>query len=233
MNKGFFREIIDKPKLERLSVYGIGTPLAFILLWVYTAIPSQEKNALLLLIMLIVWGFSFAFDLVWSTLGKERQMSANGLGKDPLKGIIYGVIGFFLFAILINFLFDFSSIIVPFSIVETGFLSFFFVVVCAPIVEANFFRGFVQPLFQLFIDDFILKNEFLSAIISIIIVNLGFAFFHVNIIGGLTQLNLVALLPYFIFGVFVNIGVYASRSIAFEYSMHGLNNLFAWFGGLL
>jgi membrane protease YdiL (CAAX protease family) len=220
--KQFFYEILDNPKYERFTVYALGVTIAFILLWVYTAIPSQEHNALIYIIMSIIWGFGLAFDLVWEKLKFPDQMAANGLGAKPIKALLIGIgIG-----LLIWVLGGTQSIVQPFSlVVDSSWLTFLFVVVAAPFVEANFFRGLIQPVFTLVLHDWVVKDWNIAGVIAMVAQCAGFAFFHVNVISGGGGLEVF--LPYFIFGVGATVLVYATRSVAAEYGWHFVNNFVA------
>jgi membrane protease YdiL (CAAX protease family) len=56
----------------------------------------------------------------------------------------------------------------------------------------------------------------------------AFAFFHINIIGF--EGNFFV---YFLFAVIATILVYGTKSIAAEWSLHGLNNAVAFISGLM
>jgi len=230
--EGFFDEIEDNQKYEKISIYLIGVPLGVVLLWIYNTFvnidPQIAIYSYIYTVMLIVWGIGLTADLLWANMGKEDQMSANGLGKKPLKGIWVGVIGFFVF-IIISSIFFRAGAIVPFSFVGENILLFFFVVIIAPIVEANMFRGLFQPMLVNGIESFLVKSRPVAWVIACVVQSFAFAFFHVNVIGGIFGFEFFSLLPFFVFGVIATIVVYAGRSISGEYVMHGLNNCFAWF----
>jgi membrane protease YdiL (CAAX protease family) len=225
MSKSFFDEIIDNLKYERFTVYGYGLFLSLILFWVYTAIPSFEKAAMTYMIMMVVWIFGLTADLQWSDRKKENQAAVNGIGKHPIKAILIGLV------VGIGFVFVASSslVIVPFGIAgDVSVLSFLFVVLAAPFCEANFFRGIVQPSMALLFNDWFTKSKLVAGIAAMIITSAFFAVFHVNVLATGNPLDVMSYVPYFIFGIIATVLVYYCKSVAAEYSLHGINNLFAW-----
>jgi membrane protease YdiL (CAAX protease family) len=229
MEKSFFDEIVDVPKYERLTVYGIGAIMFLIIFWVFTALPEFEKPAMIYMIMMIIWIFGLSFDLLWHVNKKPDQAAINGIGKEPLTALFWGCIAGFL--LILGF--SINSMFIPFSIGSTTVLSFIFVVIAAPFVEANFFRGVLQPTFTLLLTDWFTENKDLAGVLSMIVVSIAFAVFHVNIFGLSNLFNFSAYVPYLLFSFIVTFGMYYFRSVAFEYGAHGINNLFAWIGSLL
>lgn len=218
MKNSFFDEITDNPKYERFSVYGLGAIIFISILWVLVAIPEYQNNAIIYLFMLVIWIFGLTSDLIWQTLGLPNQAAVNGVGKKPIPAFL---IGLALGLVLIFVASTFS--IIPFSFIGATTLNFFFVVIAAPFVEANFFRGTVQPTFTLLIQDWITTNTFIAGCISMLVTSFAFALYHVNVIGSGESY-----VPYFIFGIISTILVYATKSIASEWGLHGINNLFAY-----
>lgn len=229
VKSSFFDEIVDVPKFERFTVYGIGGALFLLIFWVYTAIPEFEKPALIYMVMMIIWIFGLSFDLIWHVNKKPDQAAVNGIGEKPIPALIWGLV----IGGLLVFLFSTQSIFVPFSVISTTSLGFLFVVVAAPFVEANFFRGVLQPTFTLLFEDWFTKNKDLAGVLSMVIVSVAFALFHVNIFGLSNLFNVYAYVPYVLFSFIVTFGMYYFRSVAFEYGVHGINNLFAFIGGLV
>lgn len=217
-NKGFFREIEDPIRSSETLIY-LMFLWGVIILWIYVAIPEQEKNALIYMIMLIVWGFGGVWDIMHASL-KKPQFTApfNMLGKRPIQAIVYGIV-----VAMVLGLFYAEALIQPLSVVAPEFLSFLFIVITAPIVEANFFRGMIQPALVELSKRHITKNVLYAGVLATVLQSLIFAFFHINIFGQGGDW-----VPYFVFGVIATVGVYAFRSVAFEYGLHGVNNYIAW-----
>jgi len=229
MSKSFWREIVDVPKYERFVAYGVGAIIFLILFWVFTALPEYKNESMVYLIMMIIWIFGLSFDLVWHSIGKPDQAAVNGVGKKPWTALFFGVLG----GLGLVFMFSFQSMFQPFSIISNAPLAFLFVVVAAPFVEANFFRGVLQPTFTLLINDWFVKNEALAAVLAMVLVSFAFAVFHVNVFGLSNLFNVWIYVPYFLFGLIVTLGMYYFESVAFEYGVHGVNNLFAFLRGFL
>lgn len=214
--KGFFSEITDG--LESSTYVNYATfLLGVIILWVYVAIPSQEKNAIIYLFMLICWVIGVFADQVFQTNKRENLVQVNGLGKNPLIALAIGIVIAFLIGV-----FQPQGIIKPLAIVSPSVLSFLFIVVAAPYVEASFFRGTIQPILKQVFER-IIHNGFVAGVVATVVQCFAFAWFHINIFGATGSW-----IPYFVFGVIATIGVYVFRSIGFEYGLHGINNLIAW-----
>lgn len=220
MSKSFFDEVVDLVKYEKINIYLIGVPLGLVLLWIYNAIPDQRVNALVYMVMLIVWGIGATADLLWEAFGKRNNMSANGLGKAPLKPFLIG-----LALTLFIFFLTPQSIVKPFSLVDSSVLGFLFVVIAAPIVEANAFRGLIQPMLTNVFEEWFFRNKSLAWGLALVIQCGAFAFFHVNVISGGA---IDAYVPYFVFGVIATVVVYGTKSIAGEWGLHGANNFIAY-----
>lgn len=224
MSKNFFDEIVDVPKYERFTVYGIGAVIFLIMLWVYNSIPEYSIAAGTFILMMIIWVFGLSFDLVWQTIRKPEQAAVNGIGKKPVMPFFIGIVVGFLF---VNLAFS----IVPFAIVSGGALSFIFIVVAAPFVEANFFRGVIQPTFTLLFKDWTKLTQNQAGVVAMIITSMAFALFHVNVLSSADVFSVYSYVPYFVFGVVSTLLVYGTRSVAAEYGLHGVNNFLA-VGGL-
>ena len=218
-DRGFFSEVKTSTNLSTNWTYLLFL-LGVILLWVFTAIPEQSNNASVYLFMLIVTGFITGFDALETRFGKMAEIAhVNGLGKKPLIAVAVGAGAMILISIVRP-----QTIIQPLSIISPETLSFLFIVVAAPLVEAGFFRGTLQP-----ITVHLLQEAGLGVLVAggaaTVIQSLIFAFFHISVFGQGGDF-----MPYFIFGVIATIGVYAFKSIGFEYGLHGVNNLLAWMG---
>ena len=220
--KNFFNEIVDVPKYERFTVYGVGAVIFLVLFWVYVAIPEYSKEASIFLFMLIIWIFGLSFDLVWDVLGRKNQAAVNGVGKKPIPALVVGIVLGLVVA-------GSAFAIVPFSIVSSGWLAFLFIVVAAPFAEANFFRGVIQPTFVLLLEDWSGLSSFWCGVVATVAQSGAFALFHVNVLGSASVFDVYAYVPYFLFGVIATVLVYGTRSVASEYGLHGVNNLFAFF----
>lgn len=196
--------------------------LGIALLGIYNNFPGQEKAATIFFIMIIVWGMSILAELQG---GKgDFYSDVAGVGKNPLFALGVGLItavGLLLFVSLNK------ATVVAFVGVSDVFWRFFFVVVTAPIVEANFFRGLVLPHTMGLIRRNCKLNRNVIAGISILVTSIVFAWFHWFVLGG----NINDLGFMFVFSVIASIGVYATRSIFFEYGMHGLWNTLAFLSG--
>lgn len=226
MKSSFFDQVQEKPEQARDAAIGLFV-LFVVLLWVYTANLGQEKNAMVYIIMLILAGFTIGFNIVFIKQKDKNFLPINGVGKDWQTPFIYGIIlSIVLIIILVK-----QSIIEPLSITSgKSILGFLFVVIAAPIVETSFFRGTMQPLFVLLVNNHITNNKAIAWSIAAIIQSVIFAFFHVNILVSNT-VGLGGYLPYFIFGIIATIGVYYFKNITFEFGLHGFNNFFAWWFG--
>lgn len=224
MAKNFFDEIEEDPKTQ-YHLIAILFLLGTILTWVYTAIPGQEKNAIIYIIFLIVYGFAGLADIL---AGKKKELwylAINGLGEKWIQKTLFGAATALL---LVLFVFR-ASIIQPFSIVDNNsILSFLFVVIAAPLVETSFFRGIFQPVATELINSFLVSDKTIAGIIAMIVQSAVFALYHINIFVGVSDVTIFSYVPYFIFGMIATFGVYYFRSISFEYGLHGANNLVAW-----
>jgi membrane protease YdiL (CAAX protease family) len=221
--QSFFDEVVEDAWGMKLNLHALGLYLGVILLWVYVAVPEQQSNAMVYMIMLIVWGFIMAFDYR-DSLGKtEDFLRVNGMGKNPLQNFLLGAV---LFGLVVGVT---SFSIIPLSIVDASLLSFLFIVVAAPLVEANFFRGLVQGQLTQFGEVFLGMSRQISFGFATVLQSLIFAFFHVVIFSN--PINVfVSAIPYFVFGVLMTVLVYYFKDVSVEYGAHGINNLIAWFG---
>ena len=227
MSKSFFDEIdeglSETKNYDSMNVLLLGVGLGVILLWVYNTFlqsdPVASGFALTYIIMLIVWGINLNSDLFYAMIKRPNQTAANGLGKKD--NIVTGLLIGFGLGFLLVFGVKFS--VVPFSIVDAGMLSFLFVVICAPIIEANFFRGLLQPILTLMIEQFFVPVKSVAWVVALVIQSLAFALFHINIVNASGNFWV-----YVLFAVICTVLVYATRSIASEWGLHGVNNLFAW-----
>lgn len=224
MKNSFFSEIRENHDSQIILGY-FSFSLGVILLWVLTAIPSQLQNALVYITMLLAWGFLNHFDIVYDKLKMPDAIATNGISKNWMIALILGAITS-LILILVVFK---ASIVQPLSIVSTNtIVSFLFVVVAAPIVEAQFFRGLIQPTLFVAIRKLFVKNDLIAWLIALAIQSATFAFFHINVFLGATDVTLLSYTPYFLFGIIATVGVYIIRDLSYEFGLHGINNLFAW-----
>lgn len=204
----------------------IGFFLGTTLVGIFNNFPDQQSNALVYIILLLTWGFISAFEFYSSKGDNFLDILAVGYKKMFWKVFVVGL----FFGVLLLFTGSFfgSIVGVPFSLIaQTNLLlSFLFIVIVAPFVEANFFRGTVMSLIASAPKYFGLttkKNSF--GLPSVIFQAIIFAWFHWFVLGG----NPNALLFTFFFGLIMGFGTYYFKSLAFEYSAHGLNNLVYWF----
>ena len=219
---GFFAEFKTDNRLDALNVT-IGFFLGVILLGIFNIFPDQRDNATVFFIMLIVWGFT----LLLTKSGKTGALNQDilGIGKNGkaflVATIIGAVIGYFLTVqanVIINPIF---MSVIPIN----ALFGFLYVVIVAPVVEANFFRGLLMPTLAHFL--MMAKigiNETLAGVIAVVISAAMFAWFHSAVFGG----NPTNLLAAFVFGIIAGLGVYGFKSIGFEYGLHGVNNLLAF-----
>ena len=195
--------------------------LGITLLGVYNNFPSQANAATVFFVMIIVWGFSTLAELQG---GKGDYYSdVAGVGRRPWDALVWGLATAVALALFVSLN---KATVVAFIGVTDVFWRFFFVVVCAPIIEANFFRGLVLPHTMGLLNRNWKADKTLIAGISIFVTSVAFAWFHWFVLGG----NVNDLGFMFVFSVIASIGVYAFRSIFFEYGMHGVWNVLAFFG---
>lgn len=215
-----FKDIEAPENIERINLF-IGFAIGLILLGVFNNIPSQQANATIFMIMLITWGFV-----------TEIEQSASKHSRKSL--IVYGVGKNFATAIIVGAVFGFAlnsagqSIVPAFAIISTPVLSLLFVGVCAPFIEANFFRGLVLGHTIGFFENLGVKSELVAGSLAIVMQAGMFAWFHTIVImgtGAFFPSDPWLLLPYFVFGLVSGVGVILFKSIGFEYGLHGVNNL--------
>ena len=191
---------------------------------VFNNFPAQRDNAMVFIVLLIVWAFVF-FDEMLSARGNS-QLDLIGLGRQPLNAML---VGFAMFVPIIVFGFYGRSSIIPLinqSIAADNVFGFVYVVLLAPFVEALFFRGLLIPELALILRKFAGFDSVVSGLLGVLGSAAMFAWYHWYVFGG----NSTNLTFTFIFGIIAGLGVYATRSIAFEFGFHGANNLMAFVG---
>jgi len=101
----------------------------------------------------------------------------------------------------------------------------FFLVIASPLVEANTFRGAIDPTLRRML--FTLKVPYAN-VVGMLLANVMFAYYHVAVYGLNVQMQLVA----FGFGIAMSVGVSIFHSIGFEWGAHVVNNYLSVMGGL-
>ena len=215
----FFSEFKVINKYENINVY-IALFLGVILLGIFNLMPEQRANATVFFVMLIVWGFAQHINRI----NKLGNQNFGVLGVGTKQAFVSSVvIGAFLALFLVSQ--SFNVVPVFSSVVSVDFLlGFLYVVICAPIIEANFFRGLLMPSSFVFFGLVGLKNNFLKGVLAVVVSAGFFAWFHTSVFSGDSTSLVVA----FVFGLVAGVGVYFFRSIGFEYGLHGVNNYLAW-----
>jgi membrane protease YdiL (CAAX protease family) len=221
MSNNFFSEFKVIQKYENINVY-IALFLGVILLGIFNLMPDQRANATVFFVMLIVWGFAQHINRLSKTGNQNFGVLGIGTKANFITALIFGLIA----AILLVGGSGFYVVPVFSSVISVDLiLGFLFIVICAPIIEANFFRGLLMPCIINFSETLgFIKNDLLNGIIAIVLQAIVFSWFHVAVFSG----NPTNIFISFIFGLIVGSGVYFFKSIGFEYGLHGMNNLIAW-----
>lgn len=221
MKFNLFDEVVEDVRSIKFNVQYLGFSLAVILLWVYTAIPEQRFNAMVYIVMLTIWALFHSLDFRDSKSNREGLISTSGIGKTPFQSFMIGAIIFFFIAGGLKFT------IKPLSIVDPNILSFLFIVVAAPYVEANFFRGMLQGFAMSLVRDLFRVSKNIAFVGGMLIQSTVFAFFHTIIFAQAGDFFVNAA-PYFLFGVVMTLLVYFFKDISIEFGSHGINNYLAW-----
>jgi membrane protease YdiL (CAAX protease family) len=223
--KNFFKDYKTFQNLENINII-IGFFLGTLLLGIFNIFPDQQANATVFMILLIVWGFTQLNERASKQGDKNIDVLGVGKSQDFLVAVVLGVVASLVLTIIFNVVIDpiFAS-----TVSTSMILGSLYVLICAPFIEANFFRGLFMPMIGVFMRNLGFANKLLIGVVSIVGQASVFAWFHTTVFSGSQTL----LIWMFVFGVIAGAGVYYSKSIGFEYGFHGANNLVAWLSGLI
>jgi membrane protease YdiL (CAAX protease family) len=103
-------------------------------------------------------------------------------------------------------------------------LKFLYVVLAAPFVEENFFRGWFMPNLSKFTSAWSGLSQTVTGVLSILVANGFFALYH----GWAYGFNANLMFSAFLFGLVSTALLYKTRSIAGSIGLHFVNNLRAF-----
>lgn len=209
----FLTPWIDKNKFF-ISIEALLMLIAFLALtWVITNVPEQAGNATIFLWLLMGTIIAGVADII-----NEKNFLIDYLnwGNSELKFVLSFFVGIVLSVIIISFTnIDFS--LVAFSITTASLATFFYIVIVAPFVEEQAFRGFIFPTSAgLFKNIKLPFPNLLGAVFS----SLAFGIFHWFAFGGL----IIAIFAGFLFGMISIIGNAFFQSRGFSLGFHIANN---------